>query len=105
LSTLDPKEPSIRIDLREGFEQDEVVIRVDEEEVFRKEGVTTLPQIGRADGIDAQVGQGPVTVQVELPKRGVSGSFSVPEPGVHLGISIEDGELAYEISPTPFRYA
>ena len=102
---MDPTEPSIRVDLREGFEGDEVVLRIDGEEVFRKEGVTTLPQIGRADGIDAHVEHGPVTVEVELPKRGLSGEYSLPGPGVHLGISVEDGELTHEISPTPFRYA
>lgn len=105
MTGIDPGRPSIRIDLREGFEDDEVVIRVDEQEVFRKEGVTTLPQVGRADGIDAPVGEGPVTVRVEVPKRGLSESFSVPAPGLHLGISIEDGELTHEVSPTPFRYA
>lgn len=105
MTGTDPHGASIRVDLREGFEDDEVVIRVGEEEVYRKEGVTTLPQIGRADGVDAPVGQGPVTVRVELPKRGLSGSFSVPAPGLHLGISVEGGELTHEVSPTPFRYA
>lgn len=105
MTAIDPTEPSIRVDLREGFEGDEVVLRLDGEEVFRKEGVTTLPQIGRADGIDVHVGHGPVTVQVELPNRGLSGSYPVPGPGVHLGISVEKGGLTHEISPTPFRYA
>jgi hypothetical protein len=105
VSVTDPGKPSIRIDLREGFEDDEVVISVGEQEVFRKEGVTTLPQIGRADGIDAPVAEGPITVRVELPERGLSESFSVRAPGLHLGISIEDGELTHEVSPTPFRYA
>ena len=81
------------------------MIRIDGEEVFRKQGVTTLPQIGRADGIDVQVEQRPVTVEVELPKRGLSGSYPVPGPGVHLGISVEEEGLTHEISPTPFRYA
>jgi hypothetical protein len=97
--------PPMHIDLREGFEDDEVVIRIGGEEVFRKDGVTTLPQIGRADGIETPGGDGPVRVDVELPKRGVQASFSVPAPGMHLGISIEDGELMHEISQAPFRYA
>jgi hypothetical protein len=101
----DPEGPSIRVDLREGFEDDEVVIHVGEEEVYRKQGVTTMTQIGRADGIDVPVAEGPLTVRVELPKRGLAESISLPEPGLHLGISIEDGELMLEISPTPFRYA
>ena len=100
-----PGTPSIRVDLREGFEDDEVVIHVGEEEVYRKQGVTTMTQIGRADGIDASVAEGPLTVRVELPKRGLAESFSLPAPGLHLGISIEDGEMTHEVSPTPFRYA
>jgi hypothetical protein len=101
----DPGTPSIRVDLREGFEDDEVVIHVGEREVYRKQGVTTMTQIGRADGIDAPVEDGPLTVRVELPKRGLTESISLPEPGLHVGISIEDGELTLEVSPTPFRYA
>lgn len=105
MSGTDPGGPSIRVDLREGFEDDEVVIHVGEQEVYRKQGVTTLTQIGRADGIDAPVAEGPLTVRVELPKRGLTKSFSLPAPGLHLGISIEDGEMTHEVSPTPFRYA
>lgn len=105
MTTVDVPGPSIRVDLREGFEDDEVVILVDEREVYRKQGVTTLPQIGRADGVDAPAVQGPVEVRVELPGRGLSGSFPVPGPGMHLGISIEGGRLTHEISGTPFRYA
>lgn len=105
MTGTDPQGPSIRVDLREGFEDDEVVIHVGEEEVYRKQGVTTMTQIGRADGIDAPVAEGPLTVRVELPKRGLTESISLPEPGLHLGISIEDGELMLEVSPTPFRYA
>lgn len=105
MTGVDSTKLSIRVDLREGFEGDEVVIRIDGEELFRKQGVTTLPQIGRADGIEVPVEKGPVTVEVELPKRGLSGSFSVPTPGLHLGITIEEGEIAHEISSTPFRYA
>jgi hypothetical protein len=101
----DPGAASIRVDLREGFEDDEVVIHVGEREVYRKDGVTTLTQIGRADAIDAPVVEGPLTVRVELPKRGLTKSFSLPASGLHLGISIEDGEMTHEVSPTPFRYA
>jgi len=43
---------------------------------------------------------GHVTVHVELPKWGVSGSFSVP-PGMHLGISVEGEDLVYEVSSIP----
>ena len=105
MNGTDPGAASIRVDLREGFEDDEVVIHVGEQEVYRKHGVTTLTQIGRADGIDAPVADGPLTVRVELPKRGLTTSISLPSPGLHLGISIEDGEMTHEVSPTPFRYA
>lgn len=104
MTGIDPERPSIRVDLREGFEDDEVVIHVGDREVFRKAGVTTLPQIGRADGVDAPVEAEPVVVRVELPNRGLSESFAIA-PGLHLGISVEDGELTHEVSPTPFRYA
>lgn len=105
MTGTDPGGASIRVDLREGFEDDEVVIHVGEQEVYRKDGVTTQTQIGRADGIDAPAVEGPLTVRVELPKRGLAESFSLPGPGLHLGISIEDGEMTHEVSPTPFRYA
>ena len=85
MNGTDPGAASIRVDLREGFEDDQVVIHVGEHEVYRKDGVTTLTQIGRADGIDAPVADGPLTVRVELPKRGLSKSFSLPAPGLQAG--------------------
>jgi hypothetical protein len=105
VSVTDAPRPSARIDLREGFEDDDVIVRIDGEEVYRSSGVTTLPQIGRADGIDVPVGDGPVTVEVDLPRRGISGSFSVEAAGMHIGISVSGGDIGHEVSPTPFRYA
>lgn len=95
---------TVHIDLREGFENDEVVIRLNETEVFRKAGVTTLPQVGRADAVEAPVEGGSVSIHVDLPRRGVSRSFTVA-PGMHLGVSLVGQELTHEISSTPFRYA
>lgn len=105
MSVIDVPRPSARLDLREGFEDDEVVVRIDGEEVYRKSGVTTLPQIGRADGVDVPVGDGPVTVEVDLPQRGVSGAFSVEAAGMHIGISVSGAGIDHEVSPEPFRYA
>ena len=96
---------SARVDLREGFQDDDVVLRIDGEEVYRRSGVTTLPQIGRADGVDVPVGEGPVTVEIDLPRRGVSGSFSVEAAGMHIGISVSGDAIDHEVSSTPFRYA
>ena len=94
----------LAVALEEGFEEDLVVVRVDGEEVLRRQGVTTDVRIGRAHAFDVRVERLPATVEVELPDRGISGRTTLEaETSTHLSVSVVDGAVRFE-RPDRFRY-
>jgi hypothetical protein len=97
--------PVLRIDLRDGFADDAVVVRVDGREVLRRDSLSTRTQVGLAHSLTVEAA-GAVAVEVALPKRHLSETIrlEVAAPR-HLGVSIgRDGRLMHEISDAPFRY-
>jgi len=100
--------PVLRIHLQEGFSGDTVIIRVGGREVARREGVTTLTQIGVADVFDLEVGTEPVSVETEVVTRGIAGAIRIEAPGEtgHVGISVvEGGRLEQKAQKEPYLYA
>lgn len=94
----------LAVALEDGFEADLVVVRVNGEEVLRREDVTTDVRIGLAHGFDVRVGRLPATVEVDLPNRGLAGRTTVEtEATTHLSISVVDGALRFR-RPDRFRY-
>ena len=96
----------IHIALQEGFDGDEVVVRINGEDVYRRSGVTTRPQISLADSFARDVADGPATIEVRLPVRGASGSIAVD--GVrpcHVGVSrTPAGRVVLRAQDEPFGY-
>lgn len=72
--------PTLQVDLREGFNDDSVVMRVDGREVYRRSGVRTNYSVGIADRIEIEVPAGKAQVELALPLRGIS-SLVVHRPG------------------------
>jgi hypothetical protein len=85
---------SLHIALEDGFDGDTVTLFVDDEEVFRKQGVTTRTQISLADSLALDVPEGPVRLRVEVPSQGVEASLEI-DPTVHafVGLSLRDGGI------------
>jgi hypothetical protein len=93
--------PTLHVDLREGFNRDTVVVRIDEREVFRRSGVETNYSVGLADRITVELPEGEVRVEVILPDRGiqhtivhhVSGpatlAFALDQAGTLTGSEVE----------------
>lgn len=98
--------PNLHIAFQEGFENDLAVVSLDGKEVFRKAGLTTRLQIGRAHAFDLDVEARPFEVEITLPEKGLSKTIRIdPARPVYLGISLADrGELALEVSHQPFGY-
>jgi hypothetical protein len=67
----------LTIDLQEGFEGDQVVIAVDDREVFRKSGVKTRHQIGLAERVRLDVAPGPRRVRVSLPDKSLQQELQI----------------------------
>ena len=95
----------LHIALQEGFEDETVVIRVAGKDAFRKDNVRTKLQIGLADSFDTNVEEGPVSIEIEVPSKGLSRSIELQVPNtVYLGVSIIAGKIEYKISHEPFGY-
>lgn len=96
---------TISIDLQEGFEDDTLVLYVNNQEMYRKEAVTTRLILGIADSIQFEIPQGQMILEVVLPKRKLSWKqeLSASEP-VFIGIAIRESRLIPRISATPFTY-
>lgn len=66
--------PTLQVDLREGFNGDTVIVRIDGQEVYRRSGVATNYSVGLADSFRAEVAGGDVRVEVMLPEKGLDHS-------------------------------
>lgn len=95
----------LHIALQEGFEDETVVIRVAGREAFRKDNVRTKLQIGLADSFELNVEEGPVSLEIDLPKKSLSKSIELQVPNtVYLGVSLIAGKIQHKISHEPFGY-
>jgi hypothetical protein len=97
---------TLGIDLQEGFEGTLVAIRVNGDEVYRKDGVRTRKLLGYADALQVQVPVGPITVEVDLPREGMSSRLELDvRKDLYLGLSIRSGRIEHVVSERPFGYA
>lgn len=82
----------LRIDLQEGFSGDEVVIKLDGDELYRAHPTTRM-QTGFADRVETEAAA-PVELEIELPEQDVRQTIQVdPAESPFVGISIADGEI------------
>lgn len=85
------------IDLTEGFKNDTIILRLDEEEVYRASGVSTNWSAGIADTttVEAPAGASTLTVAVPTRKLAQAVEFVVTEP---LFIVVAIGAEGLEIN-------
>jgi hypothetical protein len=99
--------PTLHIDFQEGFLDDTVVVRVNDEE-YHKPHVRTRLQIGYADSLEVDVRESIVDIEVVLPSRGLSKSIPIvfdKADTVYLGLSVTaEGEISERVSHEPFGY-
>ena len=96
----------VHVGLHDGFAGDEVIVVVNGQEVYHNDDVKTRTQISRADELVVTVEEKSTTVNVTLPRRGISKDFQLDssEP-VWLGVSVtSDDRLEGRVTQTPFRY-
>lgn len=94
------------IALQDGFADDLVVVRVNDQEVLRKEDVKTRYQIGLAHSFEVSVQAGSANVEVALPQKNLSELIAVQVSNpVYLGVSVTPGgKISYRVSQEPFGY-
>ena len=97
---------TVALVLEEGFDGDEVAVRVGDDVVFSSTEVTTRPQIGVAQRVTVDVPAGEVVLSVEVASRGVAADVPVVvRDGTHVGISIVGDQVVHRTAGEPFRYA
>ena len=84
----------INVALQDGFDGDEVVIRVDGVDAYRGEQVTTRTQISHAADTQLEVPDRPFVLEVDVPTRDVRETLEIdPETQQNVAISLLDGRL------------
>lgn len=82
----------LRIVLTDGFDGDEVVVRVQGDDVFH-DVVRTDQRVGVARAVDPVPRDGPVRVEVELPGRGLAATAEAGTAHSRVEVAVLDGEL------------
>jgi hypothetical protein len=96
---------TLHVDLRDGFRGHSVKITIDGREVYNRSGVTTDLTISRADGFEAQSGDGTVQVHVSVDPGGIAGSTTIDSSeNAYLSVSLRGSEVRFDVSAEPFRY-
>lgn len=96
---------TISIDFQDGFTDDTVVLKLNREEVFRKEAVSTKLLLGKADSFKTEVETGPVNIEVNVQTKGIAKTFLLEvSADTYIGISIVNGMIEYILSNEPFGY-
>lgn len=84
----------INVALQDGFDGDTVLLRVDGAEAYRGEQVTTRTQISHAADTQLEVPDGPFTLEVDVPTRGLDETFRFdPQTHPNVALSLLDGRL------------
>jgi hypothetical protein len=97
---------TLTIALQDGFENDSVVVRVDDAVVIQQTGVRTDQRIGLAYAIDVPLPDRPAIIDVQVPTRSLGARHELsPATATSVGISLLDNEIVFRSSPTPFGYA
>lgn len=84
----------IHLALQDGFDGDDVVLRVAGSEAYRGENVTTRTQISLAADMQLEVPDHPFTLEVDVPTRDVRKSVQIdPHAHANVTLSLRDGLL------------
>lgn len=84
----------IKVALQDGFDGDNVVIRVDGVEAYHGEQLTTRTQISPAAGTRLEVPDRPFTLEVDVTTRRVYETLRLdPHAQPNVTLSLRDGEL------------
>ena len=94
------------LNFQEGFNHDEVELRINGELRLRKEGVTTNLLLGLASSAEIEVPDGLITIDIKIPTKNLAKTISLETSGSeYLGVSIENGSIEHIVSRKPFGYA
>lgn len=96
---------TLDIHLQEGFEGEEVVVRVDGEERLRRDAVRTRRALALAEHVSFDVDAGPRIVEVSIPTKSIEKRLEVEvRDRLYIGLGLAGDELRVRIRDKPFGY-
>ncbi|MDQ3283739.1 MAG: hypothetical protein M3Q69_20245 [Acidobacteriota bacterium] len=96
---------TLGIDFQDGFENDEVLVRIGGEERFHRSGVTTKRVLGLAAHTKFALPDSAASVEIAVPTRGLARQIEVElARDTYLGISITSGDIVVITRHQRFGY-
>jgi len=88
--------PVLHIDLRDGFNHDDVILYLGDREAARRSGVTTDLTISHAASLEVPAPAGPSTLRIEVPEQHVWSSTDVdPAETPFVDIFLRDRQISF----------
>ncbi|MFY9558759.1 MAG: hypothetical protein WAQ52_00860 [Terriglobales bacterium] len=88
--------PILHIDLRDGFNNDDVILYLNDREAARQSGVTTDLTISHAATIDVPAPEGPCTLRIDVPRQHISSRVQVnAADSPYVAIFLRDGAAQF----------
>jgi hypothetical protein len=96
----------VKVALEEGFDDDTVIVEVNGRQVFEGEGVSTRTQIGLATSFEVEVDdESEAVVAVRATSQRATGRMRHPVGDrLHVGVSVQGGDIVFRTSEEPFGY-
>ena len=95
----------LHVALQEGFDNDNVTIRLNDETIYESGNVATDLRISRADAVEVPLNEGRQRLSVTLPDRDLAGFMVIQGmTTVHIGVSVRDDRIEFTVSDQPFGY-
>ena len=93
---------TLHISLLDGFEDEVVILKVNDQEVYHKKELFSKLIRGYADSLEVQVDEGEVKVEFILPERNLEETITLKilSP-IYLGLSIHHDKIQYKASLEP----
>ena len=96
---------TLNIDFQDGFSGDEVIAELNGNEVYHRTSLNTDYSIGLADSVQLDVASLPCELRIRLPKKDVRLLIKFAgELPLLIRISLQDGDLVWQASDTPYLY-
>lgn len=97
--------PKLTLHFRETYDSDSLVVRLNGEERYRAESVTTKLLLGYAEIVEIDVHERSVLLEVDVPTRGATAQYRL-DLGHHLDVEVwlTGTELEIRIAPEQPAY-
>ena len=101
---------TLNIDLQDGFNDDTVILEINNKEVFKEEHITTDLRIALAKGFTTHVSSGEVTLKVNVTTKNLVDNYKFKiNSETYIGVSIMEPEspnkkIEFSLSKERFEY-